>query len=106
MDNYGLFWPGPRQLTERWPNGADTDDHNPFTTILSFEADMADERTTTLQGNPLALTGAELKAGDAAPDFELTANDMSAVNLAAPVRPLESSYGSPVSGGRFRPVQT
>ena len=44
---------------------------------------MADERTTSLQGNPLALAGTELKAGDAAPDFELVANDMSAVNLAA-----------------------
>ena len=44
---------------------------------------MADERTTTLQGKPLALAGTELKAGDAAPDFELVANDMSAVNLAA-----------------------
>ena len=44
---------------------------------------MADERTTTLQGNPLALAGSELKAGDTAPDFELVANDMSAVDLAA-----------------------
>ena len=42
---------------------------------------MAEERQTTLKGNPLALVGPELAVGDAAPDFELTANDLSAVTL-------------------------
>ena len=44
---------------------------------------MADERTTTFKGNPLALLGAELKVGDAAPDFEITDGDLGSVNLAA-----------------------
>lgn len=44
---------------------------------------MADERTTTFKGNPLALMGAELKVGDAAPDFEITDGDLGSVNLAA-----------------------
>lgn len=43
---------------------------------------MAQERTTTFKGNPLALVGQELKVGDKAPDFELTANDMSSITLA------------------------
>ena len=42
---------------------------------------MADERTTTFKGDPLVLVGRELKAGDQAPDFELTGNDLSAVSL-------------------------
>ncbi len=42
---------------------------------------MADERTTTFKGDPLVLVGPELKAGDKAPDFELTGNDLSAVSL-------------------------
>ena len=42
---------------------------------------MADERTTTFKGDPLVLVGPELKAGDQAPDFELTGNDLSAVSL-------------------------
>ena len=42
---------------------------------------MADERTTTFKGDPLVLLGPELKAGDKAPDFELTGNDLSAVSL-------------------------
>lgn len=37
---------------------------------------------TTLKGNPLTLIGPELKAGDKAPDFELTDTTLSAVNLA------------------------
>ena len=77
MDSYALFGPPGRGIK---PAG---NLNGRIQTIHSFEADMADERTTTLQGNPLALAGTELKAGDAAPDFELTANDMSAVNLAA-----------------------
>ncbi len=42
---------------------------------------MADERTTTFKGDPLALVGPELKAGDAAPEFELTDNSLGAVSL-------------------------
>ncbi len=38
-------------------------------------------RVTTLKGNPLALVGPELKAGDAAPDFELIGSDLKPVNL-------------------------
>lgn len=43
---------------------------------------MAEERkgATKMKGNPVDLTGPELKAGDAAPtDFTLTANDMKPV---------------------------
>jgi thiol peroxidase len=36
-----------------------------------------------MKGNPLALTGTEVKVGDAAPDVELTANDLSAAKLSA-----------------------
>jgi thiol peroxidase len=42
---------------------------------------MAEERKTTLKGDPLALVGPQLAVGDTAPDFELTANDLSAVTL-------------------------
>jgi thiol peroxidase len=38
-------------------------------------------RVTTLKGNPLALIGPELKAGDAAPDFELIGSDLKPVHL-------------------------
>ncbi len=41
---------------------------------------MAD-RTTTFKGDPLALVGPELKAGDKAPEFQLTGNGMNAVTL-------------------------
>lgn len=42
------------------------------------------ERTglVTLQGNPVALLGPELKVGDKAPDFTLLKNDMSPASLA------------------------
>jgi thioredoxin-dependent peroxiredoxin len=40
-------------------------------------------RQTTLKGNPLALVGPELKAGDAAPDFELIGSDLKPVTLGA-----------------------
>ena len=36
----------------------------------------------TLRGNPMTLVGPELKAGDKAPDFKLTGNDMKPVTLA------------------------
>lgn len=39
-------------------------------------------RQTTLKGNPLDLQGDEVRAGDAAPDFRLTASDLSEVRLA------------------------
>ncbi len=38
-------------------------------------------RFTTLKGNPLALIGPELKAGDKAPDFELIGSDLKPVTL-------------------------
>lgn len=37
---------------------------------------------TTLRGNPLTLVGPELKAGDAAPNFETVDNGLQAVDLA------------------------
>jgi len=36
----------------------------------------------TLRGNPMTLIGAELKAGEKAPDFKLLSNDMKPVTLA------------------------
>lgn len=38
-------------------------------------------RQTTMKGNPLTLLGPELSAGDAAPDFVLTGNDLKPVTL-------------------------
>lgn len=45
---------------------------------------MANERhgAVTLKGNPLTVIGDPLKVGDKAPDFVLTANDLSKVTLA------------------------
>jgi thiol peroxidase len=37
---------------------------------------------TALKGNPLTLVGPELKAGDAAPNFEMVDNGLQAVDLA------------------------
>jgi thiol peroxidase len=37
----------------------------------------------TMKGKPLALLGKELKVGDKAPDFEVTANDMSVVKFSS-----------------------
>lgn len=39
------------------------------------------QRVTTLKGNPLALAGPELKAGDKAPEFELIGSDLKPVTL-------------------------
>ncbi len=39
------------------------------------------QRTTTLKGNPLALAGPELKAGEQAPDFEAVDSGLQTVNL-------------------------
>ena len=44
---------------------------------------MAQERTTTMKGNPLALAGPQLKVGDKAPDFEVTSVDLQPVTLAS-----------------------
>ncbi len=43
------------------------------------------ERTglVTLKGNPVTLLGPEIKVGQAAPDVELTANDLSTVKLSS-----------------------
>jgi thiol peroxidase len=35
----------------------------------------------TMKGNPITLIGSEVKVGDKAPDFEVTANDLSNVRL-------------------------
>lgn len=45
---------------------------------------MAQERkgVVTFKGNPLTLAGPELKVGSLAPDFQVSANDLSSVNLA------------------------
>lgn len=44
---------------------------------------MTDRKgAVTFQGNPLTLTGSEVKIGDNAPEFTLTANDMKRVSLA------------------------
>ncbi|AOY57383.1 MULTISPECIES: thiol peroxidase [Desulfococcus] len=37
----------------------------------------------TMKGNPVTLLGREIKAGDPAPDVELTATDLSSVKLSA-----------------------
>ena len=37
----------------------------------------------TMKGQPLTLLGTEIKIGEHAPDFEVLANDLSAVNLAS-----------------------
>ncbi len=42
-----------------------------------------DANTVTLHGNPLSLTGNELKIGDALPDVELIDNNMQPVKLSA-----------------------
>ena len=44
---------------------------------------MADKRVVTMKGNPLTLTGTQVKIGDSAPDFEVVANDLSAVKLSS-----------------------
>ena len=43
---------------------------------------MERQGATTMRGNPLTLVGPELKAGDAAPDFETVDNGLQPVNLA------------------------
>jgi len=40
-------------------------------------------RKVTMKGNPLTLTGNELKVGDTAPEFEALDNDLSPVKLSA-----------------------
>jgi thioredoxin-dependent peroxiredoxin len=48
------------------------------------EEDMADiTRTVTMKGNPLELAGQLINVGDAAPDCELTANDLAPPKLSS-----------------------
>jgi thiol peroxidase len=42
-----------------------------------------DLKTVTMKGKPLTLVGGQVKVGDAAPDFEVLANDLSPVKLSA-----------------------
>ena len=45
---------------------------------------MSDRKgAVTMKGNPLTLTGKELKVGDAAPDCTVVANDLSEVKLSS-----------------------
>jgi thioredoxin-dependent peroxiredoxin len=44
---------------------------------------MERQGATTLRGNPLTVLGAELKAGDKAPDFHAVNNSLKPVDLAA-----------------------
>jgi thiol peroxidase len=44
---------------------------------------METKGIVTMKGNPLKLIGSEVKVGDKAPDFEVTANDLSAVRLSS-----------------------
>jgi len=44
---------------------------------------MAEERTTNLKGDPIALIGPELKVGDTAPEFTVAGNDFKDVTLAS-----------------------
>lgn len=46
---------------------------------------LMQERTglVTMKGNPVTLVGTEVKVGQAAPDVELTANDLSGVKLSS-----------------------
>lgn len=48
-----------------------------------MQAETLNERTgaATMRGNPVTLLGPALKAGDTAPDFALTADDMSVKHL-------------------------
>jgi thiol peroxidase len=41
------------------------------------------ERIVTFQGNPLHLTGSEVKVGEMAPEFELAGNDLKPVKLSS-----------------------
>jgi thiol peroxidase len=41
------------------------------------------KQTVTMKGNPLTLAGNEVKVGEPAPEFEVVANDMSAVKLSS-----------------------
>jgi len=45
--------------------------------------DIERKTAVTFKNNPITLVGAELKAGNTAPDFKLLANDLSEVTLAS-----------------------
>ncbi len=40
-----------------------------------------ENKTVTMKGNPLALSGNRVSVGDTAPDFEVTGNDLASVKL-------------------------
>lgn len=44
-------------------------------------ATLEQKGVITFKGNPMTLVGSEVKAGQKAPDFKLTANDLSEVSL-------------------------
>lgn len=44
---------------------------------------MESKRIVTMKGNPLTLSGNQVKVGDPAPDFEVVANDLSGVKLSS-----------------------
>ncbi len=44
---------------------------------------MNAERTVTMHGNPLTLTGTPVRVGDPAPDFEVLDNDLNPVSLSS-----------------------
>ena len=44
---------------------------------------MEKKRTVTMKGNPLELSGLELKVGDPAPDFSVVDNDLGETRLSA-----------------------
>lgn len=46
-------------------------------------SDVERKGVITFKGNPLTLTGGEVKAGDQAPDFKVLAKDLSEVTLAS-----------------------
>lgn len=48
---------------------------------MSVDAVQSRTGVVTFKGQPMTLLGPELRAGDPAPPFELTAGDLSAVNL-------------------------
>jgi len=41
------------------------------------------QKTVTMKGNPLVLTGSEVKVGDKAPDFEVVGKDLSPVKFSS-----------------------
>ncbi len=44
---------------------------------------MDDNRVVTIKGNPMSLSGTEVRTGDPAPDFVVVANDLTEVKLSS-----------------------